>query len=68
MRIFIRYGRKDALEFARNLPSWLRDQGCDLWFDIENGIVPFSPLAVSGREGSFRKSSLSAQLTKRVVP
>ncbi|ACL17888.1 TIR domain-containing protein [Methanosphaerula palustris] len=68
MRIFISYRRKDALKFARSFASWLRDQGCDPWLDVENGIAPFSPLAVSVREGSFRKSALSAQLTTRMMP
>lgn len=38
VRIFISYGRHDALEFAKKLAGWLRQQGYEPWLDIENGI------------------------------
>jgi len=40
MRVFISYGRQDALDFARGLAKRLRVEGFDTWLDKDNGIAP----------------------------
>lgn len=55
MRIFISYGRGDALEFARKLAAWLKVEGFTPWLDVDEGIPPGSPFDVRielGIEGS----------------
>jgi len=37
-KIFISYGRKDAIKFAIKLKDWLKKEGYDPWLDIDNGI------------------------------
>jgi len=57
MRIFISYGRKDALKFVQRLSSWLRDKGYDPWLDVENGI-PFGTPFDTRIEVGIRESDL----------
>ena len=55
MKIFISYGRGDALDFARKLASWLKDHGFTPWLDVEEGIpvgAPFDVRIELGIEGS----------------
>jgi HEAT repeat protein len=46
MRIFISYGRGDALEFARELATRLKAEGFTPWLDIDEGIPLGSPFDV----------------------
>ena len=55
MRIFISYGRRDALDIATKLCHWLRERGYEPWLDTENGIpigAPFDTRIELGIEGS----------------
>ncbi|WP_440950791.1 TIR domain-containing protein [Methanosphaerula subterraneus] len=67
MRIFISYGRKDALEFARRLSSWLRDRGYDPWLDVENGIPPGTPFDIKIEDGIKESDLILALLSPESV-
>lgn len=45
VRVFLSYGRLDALRIAQELAEFLRSKGLEPWLDVENGIpigVPFN--------------------------
>ncbi len=53
-KIFISYGKKDAMDFAQKLDKWLKDNGYEPWFD-KNDIpagVPFDVAIEFGIEDS----------------
>lgn len=62
--VFISYGRKDALDFAKDLAGKLRDSGYNAWLDIDNGIVPGDRFDVKIELGIRKSDVLLAVLSQ----
>ena len=63
MRIFISYGRGDALDFARKLAASLREQGFTPWLDVDEGIPIGSPFDIRIETGIESSDLLIALLS-----
>lgn len=63
MKIFISYGRKDALETAKDIAKHLWQMGHEPWLDIENGIPLGAPFDIRIEVSISESQLLLALLT-----